>query len=215
MSTQEPVPGAVDAEQAEAVPVEHYPRLVRIAYLVLPPSLGRGRRVLTAHWIVQRSLPRGRTARVPRTGGAAVPVPGGSAGPGYAYVRGRVLRQALVAGLPPRRRTWPRRVRFPPPLPEGWGPGLFPHSGGADELALGRQLSALSGAARAAYALRALEALSDTSVRQVLADAGVADPLAALAAADGLRTPERGTALALPQSPESAPCSPQARTTDP
>lgn len=45
-----PRPGpVVDVEQAEAALVEHYPRLVRLAYLVLPPSLGRNRRVLTAH----------------------------------------------------------------------------------------------------------------------------------------------------------------------
>ncbi|MFE7809989.1 hypothetical protein ACFU51_36030, partial [Streptomyces sp. NPDC057430] len=60
MSTQELASfsfGPVDVEQAEAALVEHYPRLVRIAYLVLPPSLGRNRRVLTAHALVQRSLP--------------------------------------------------------------------------------------------------------------------------------------------------------------
>ncbi|MGH3313724.1 MAG: hypothetical protein ACRDP3_24610, partial [Streptomyces sp.] len=50
----------LDVEQAEAALVEHYPRLVRLAYLVLPPSLGRHRRVMTAHSLVQRSLPRGR-----------------------------------------------------------------------------------------------------------------------------------------------------------
>ncbi|MEU6214503.1 hypothetical protein ABZ891_32005, partial [Streptomyces sp. NPDC047023] len=48
-----------DVEQAEAAIVEHYPRLVRLAYLVLPPALGRNRRVLTAHSLVQRALPRG------------------------------------------------------------------------------------------------------------------------------------------------------------
>ncbi|MFC1232823.1 hypothetical protein ACFJEF_31420, partial [Streptomyces sp. Sce081] len=53
----------VDVGQAEAALVEHYPRLVRLAYLMLPPKPGdRGRRVLTAHALVQRALPRGRTA---------------------------------------------------------------------------------------------------------------------------------------------------------
>lgn len=38
-----PAPGSsadrtVDVEQAEAALVEHYPRLVRLAYLVLPPA---------------------------------------------------------------------------------------------------------------------------------------------------------------------------------
>ncbi|MER6153929.1 hypothetical protein ABT134_39515, partial [Streptomyces hirsutus] len=53
----------VDVGQAEAALVEHYPRLVRLAYLMLPPEQGgRSRRVLTAHALVQRALPRGRTA---------------------------------------------------------------------------------------------------------------------------------------------------------
>ncbi|MYT20157.1 hypothetical protein GTW69_07620, partial [Streptomyces sp. SID7760] len=54
-----PVPPP-DVELAEAAIVEHYPRLVRLAYLVLPPALGRNRRVLTAHSLAQRALPRGR-----------------------------------------------------------------------------------------------------------------------------------------------------------
>ncbi|MFI1468826.1 hypothetical protein [Streptomyces wuyuanensis] len=214
MSTQELAPAAVDVEQAEAALVEHYPRLVRIAYLVLPPSLGRNRRVLTAHWIVQRSLPRGRAARLPQAGEARVPAPRGTAAPGYGYVRGRVLRQALDAGLPLRRRAWPKRVQFPPLLPQVWGLRLFPRSGGADELALDQRLSALTGAARAAYVLRALEALPDAAVRQVLTGAGVVDPHAALAAADGVRTPEGRTAVGLLDSPEFDPCSLQARPTD-
>ncbi|MEU8570844.1 hypothetical protein AB0C51_21310, partial [Streptomyces pathocidini] len=49
----------VGLEEAEAALVEHYPRLVRIAYLVLPPGLGRSRRVLAAHALAQRALPRG------------------------------------------------------------------------------------------------------------------------------------------------------------
>ncbi|MCZ9343461.1 hypothetical protein NGM37_37475, partial [Streptomyces sp. TRM76130] len=56
-----PAPSAgapvVGVEQAEAALVEHYPRLVRLAYLVLPPAMGRTRRVLTAHALVQRALP--------------------------------------------------------------------------------------------------------------------------------------------------------------
>ncbi|MGW4567089.1 hypothetical protein ACWEN3_33420, partial [Streptomyces sp. NPDC004561] len=55
--------GPADVEQAEASLVEHYPRLVRIAYLVLPPGLSRGRRVLTAHALAQRALPRGGSRR--------------------------------------------------------------------------------------------------------------------------------------------------------
>ncbi|MFE7553934.1 hypothetical protein ACFU6J_38775, partial [Streptomyces gardneri] len=168
VSTQDldPSPvGPVDVEQAEAALVERYPRLVRIAYLVLPPTLGRNRRVLTAHALVQRSLPR---RRVP---GPAVPGPRrpeDAVDPGYAYVRGEVLRQALVAGLPLRRRALPRRAQFPPLLPQVWGLRVFPRVGGADELALDQRLSALSGPGRAAYVLRGLERQGDPEVLRVL-----------------------------------------------
>ncbi|WP_093876441.1 hypothetical protein [Streptomyces sp. TLI_105] len=186
MSTQDLVPspvGPVDVEQAEAALVERYPRLVRIAYLVLPPALGRNRRVLTAHALVQRSLPR---RRVP---GPAVPGPRrdeDAVDPGYAYVRGEVLRQALIAGLPLRRLALPRRAQFPPLLPHVWGLRLFPRVGGADELALDQRLSRLSGPGRAAYVLRGLERQGDPEVLRVLAAAGVEDPAAALAEADAL-----------------------------
>ncbi|MEU3608094.1 hypothetical protein AB0E83_22005 [Streptomyces sp. NPDC035033] len=181
MSTQDLVPspvGPVDVEQAEAALVERYPRLVRIAYLVLPPTMGRNRRVLTAHALVQRALPR---KRVP---GPAVPEPRrpeDAVDPGYAYVRGEVLRQALVAGLPLRRLAVPRRAQLPPLLPQVWGLRLFPRAGGADELALDQLLSRLSGPARAAYVLRGLERQGDAEVLRVLASAGAGDPEAALA----------------------------------
>ncbi|MFJ7126922.1 hypothetical protein [Streptomyces sp. NPDC098101] len=181
MSTQDLAPsptGPVDVEQAEAALVERYPRLVRIAYLVLPPALGRNRRVLTAHALVQRSLPRRRVPG-PRRAEDAVD-------PGYAYVRGEVLRQALVAGLPLRRLALPRRAQFPPLLPHVWGLRLFPRVGGADELALDQRLSRLSGPGRAAYVLRGLERQGDPEVLRVLASAGVEDPAAALAEADAV-----------------------------
>ncbi len=141
-----PVPP--DVEQAEAAIVEHYPRLVRLAYLVLPPTLGRNRRVLTAHSLVQRALPRGR--RDAAAGAAAVQggVPGQRGGPedsGYAYVRLRVLRAALEAGLPLTFRALPRRAQLPPALPQVWGLRLFPRSGGAEELALDQWLATLDG----------------------------------------------------------------------
>ncbi|MFF7810681.1 hypothetical protein ACFZCF_01950 [Streptomyces sp. NPDC007945] len=180
MSTQDLVPspvGPVDVEQAEAALVERYPRLVRIAYLVLPPAMPRTRRVLTAHALVQRALPR---RRVP---GPAVPEarrPEDAVDPGYAYVRGEVLRQALVAGLPLRRFALPRRAQLPPLLPQVWGLRLFPRAGGADELALDQLLAGLSAPARAAYVLRGLERQGDAEVLRVLAAAGAADPRAAL-----------------------------------
>lgn len=162
----------VDVERAEAALVEHYPRLVRLAYLVLPPSLGRNRRVVTAHSLTQRALPRGRTAPTP-----AIPAQstGRDSDPGYAFLRLRVVRTALEAGLPLRRPAWPKRSQLPPLLPQVWGLRLFPRSGGADELALDQQLSALSGPARAAYVLRGLEKLADGEVRDVLTAAGVED----------------------------------------
>ncbi|MER6343719.1 hypothetical protein ACWC10_00175 [Streptomyces sp. NPDC001595] len=196
----------VDVEQAEAALVEHYPRLVRLAYLVLPPSLGRNRRVLTAHALTQRTLPRGRAR-------ASVVIPAQSTGregdPGYAFLRLRVLRSALEAGLPLRRAAWPKRSQLPPLLPQVWGLRLFPRSGGADELALDQKLSALSAAARAAYVLRGLERLSDADTRTVLAAAGVADAQDALDEADAV-----AARYALLDSPEFDPCSLQARPTD-
>ncbi|MDG9716122.1 hypothetical protein [Streptomyces sp. DH24] len=200
-----PADPAVDVEQAEAALVEHYSRLVRLAYLVLPPRLGRNRRVLTAHALTQRALPRGRTP-APLVPGQPT---GRNADPGYALVRLRVLRTALEADLPYRFRVLPRRSQLPPMLPQAWGLKLFPRSGGADELALDQRLSALSGPARAAYVLRGLERLPEGDVREVLAEAGVADVAEALRAAG--EVPER---YALLDSPEFDACSLQARPTD-
>ncbi|MET8175605.1 hypothetical protein [Streptomyces clavifer] len=193
-----------DAERAEAAVTEHYARLVRIGYLVLPPSLGRNRRVLTAHWLAQRSLPRGHTTEP----GPALPAP---ADPGcaYAYVRLRVVRSALEAGLPLWRFARPRRVQLPPLLPHVWGLRLFPQSCGAEELALEQALSEVSGPCRAAHVLRGLEGLADDEVGRVLGAAGVTDPEAALREADGLTAPH-----ALLASPEFDPCSLQARPAD-
>ncbi|MER5436653.1 hypothetical protein [Streptomyces sp. NPDC002588] len=206
-----PAPGSaaariVDVEQAEAALVEHYPRLVRLAYLLLPPGLGRSRRVLTAHALVQRALPRGRTS--------APVIPAQSAGrdgdPGYAYVRLQVVRTALEAGRPLRRRAWPRRAQLPALLPQVRGLKLFPRSGGADELALDQRLAGLTGPARAAYVLRGLEKLPDGDVREVLADADAEGVDAALDEAGTV--PADGYALL--DSPEFDACSLQARPTD-
>lgn len=80
-------PGRTGVQQAEAALVEHYPRLVRLAYVVLPPTLGRHRRVLAAHAVVQRALPaaggRARSPRVPaqsRRSGAPVDAEAGTGG---------------------------------------------------------------------------------------------------------------------------------------
>ncbi|MFJ4712129.1 hypothetical protein [Streptomyces sp. NPDC088785] len=190
----------IDVEQAEAALVEHYPRLVRLAYLVLPPRLGRHRRVLTAHSVAQRSLPRARTTSAP-TGGD----------PGYGYVRLRVLRGALEAGLPLRRAAWPRRSQLPPLLPQVWGLRLFPKSGGADELALDQRLSALDGPARAAYVLRGLERLDEPAIRATLLAAGCAPGTVSTALVTAAAI---GAEPALLASPEFDPCSLHARPTD-
>ncbi|TYR39491.1 hypothetical protein FY004_39025, partial [Streptomyces parvus] len=168
--------------QAEAALVEHYPRLVRLAYVVLPPDLGRHRRVLTAHAVVQRALPaaasRNRSPRVPaqsrRTGApaGAEPVPEGASadrgpsGAAYGWVRQRVLRAALAHERRPR--WWPGRLPAPaalrPAVPVVWGLRLFPRAGGVDELALDRALSAVDGPVRAAFALHLLEGLDESGV---------------------------------------------------
>ncbi|WP_369197356.1 hypothetical protein [Streptomyces djakartensis] len=214
-STAGPV---VDVEQAEAALVEHYPRLVRLAYLVLPPRLGRSRRVLTAHALTQRALPRNRMASpvIPAQSAGAATVSGAErrasgrdGDPGYALVRLQVLRTALEAGLPLRFGAWPRRAQLPALLPQVWGLKLFPRSGGADELALDQRLSGLSGPARAAYALRGLERLTDEGVCEVLAAAGAADPEGALREAEAVPAQ-----YGLLESPEFDPCSLQARPTD-
>ncbi|WP_318203895.1 hypothetical protein [Streptomyces sp. SCL15-4] len=191
--------GPVDAEQAEAAFVEHYPRLVRLAYLLLPPGLGRGRRVLTAHALAQRALPRGRTKP------SLIPAQGAGRGddPEYAYLRERVLRAALTAARP--RKGLPRLA----PLPQVWGLKLFPRSGGADALALDQRLATLSAPARAAYVLRGLEQLPDADVRELLKAAGVSDPGGALASANGV--PAHPGLLS---SPEFDPCTLQVRPTD-
>ncbi|MFF8988418.1 hypothetical protein ACF09H_00315 [Streptomyces sp. NPDC014983] len=205
-----PASGPAAVERAEASLVEHYPRLVRLAHLVLPPGLGRGRRVLTAHALAQRALPRGRrgAARVPAQPsglGSARRNPAdpasGENDPGYAYLRERVLRAALTAARPYRGLT--------PPLPRVWGLRLVPRSGGADELALEQRLSELSAPARAAYVLRGLDRLPDQEIRKILKAAGVDDPGGALALANSV--PAQPGLLS---SPAFDPCALQARPTD-
>ncbi|MET7762161.1 hypothetical protein ABZS71_09020 [Streptomyces sp. NPDC005393] len=206
--------GPIDVEQAEAAIVEHYPRLVRLGYLILPPGMGRTRRVLAAHALAQRALPRNRAGG---SGGDPHPdlelpwqrgTKGAAADAGYAYVRLRVLRTALRAARP--RRWW----RLPSPLPQVFGLRLFPRSGGADELALDKALSELSGPGRAAYVLRELERLDDREARKLLQAAGVADPRAALAEADSVPEPAGSRDGSLLKSAEFDPCSLQARPTD-
>lgn len=210
-------------QQAEAALVEHYPRLVRLAYVVLPPSLGRHRRVLAAHGTVQRALPGARTApdrmRVPaqsRRSSEAAQEAQGPANAPYAWMRLRVLRTALAHERRPR--WWPARLPAPaalrPTLPVVWGLRLFPRAGGVDELALDRALSTVPGAVRAAFALQLLEGLSESSVRALLAEAGETDPAGAVRRAARLGRPDRAGAQVLLQSGEFDPCAVQTRPSD-
>lgn len=204
----------VTTEQAEAALVEHYPRLVRLAYVVLSPALGRHRRVLRSHALVQRALPRGRLS------GPTPALPAQRQGsvqddsPGYTLVRLRALRAALAverAGGGPRA---PRRL--PPVLPHALGLRLFPRSCGADELALEQALSAVPAAARAAYALQRLEGLSGPAVSGLLRASGVREEAVAeaMARAEEVAEPPGERERSLLWSPEFDPCSLQARPTD-
>ncbi|MGW6463330.1 hypothetical protein [Streptomyces rubiginosohelvolus] len=215
-------------QQAEAALVEHYPRLVRLAYVVLPPALGRHRRVLTAHAVVQRALPaagsKASGPRVPaqsRRTGPPAGAEGASADrvpahPAYGWVRLRVLRAALAHERRPR--WWPGRLPAPaalrPALPVVWGLRLFPRAGGVDELALDRALSAVDGPVRAAFALQLLEGLDETGVRELLAEAAVADPADAVRRAARLGRPDRAGAQAMLRSGEFDPCTVQTRPSD-
>lgn len=185
---------AVDVDEAEAALVEHYPRLVRLAYLTLPTALGKHRRVLAAHRIAQGALPR-----APRT------APGGA----YPLLRREVLGEALGygrrdGGVRARVRQALRAVRPPAVL----GLRLHPRAGGSDELALERALSGLAPQARAAYALRVLDGLGEAEARAVLAAAGAPDPRGALRAAAALGAGRP------PGAAEFDPCTLQARPTD-
>ncbi|MGW1207793.1 hypothetical protein [Streptomyces cyaneofuscatus] len=210
-------------QQAEAALVEHYPRLVRLAYVVLPPSLGRHRRVLAAHGAVQRALPVTRTAparmaqvpaqsrRSPEAGQAEAP-----ANAPYASMRLRVLRTALAYERRPR--WWPGRLPAPaalrPTLPVVWGLRLFPRAGGVDELALDRALSEVPGAVRAAFALQLLDGMTDSGARELLTEAGADDPAGAVRRAARLGRPDRAGAHVLLRSGEFDPCTVQTRPSD-
>ncbi|WP_411084717.1 hypothetical protein [Streptomyces sp. cmx-18-6] len=216
--------------QAEAALVEHYPRLVRLAYVVLPPSLGRHRRVLAAHGAVQRALPGARTSpdrvRVPAqsrrspearsaTLSSAEPAQAPASAP-YAWMRLRVLRTALAYERRPR--WWPGRLPAPaalrPTLPVVWGLRLFPRAGGVDELALDRALSAVPGTVRAAFALQLLDGLPEADVRALLAEAGAGDPAGAVRRAARLGGPDRVAARESLRSGEFDPCTVQTRPSD-
>ncbi|MFG3280547.1 hypothetical protein [Streptomyces sp. NPDC048111] len=191
---------------AEATLVEHYPGLVRLAYLVLPPQLGRHRRVLAAHAVVQGALP-GRPGGWRRR---SVPAQRGDSSPALDWIVRRVVGGALSYDHAGVRRRWAPR----PTLPAVWGLRLTPRIGGADELALDQQLAAVPAAVRAAFVLRHLEGYAPRAAAEVLAAARVADPDAALRAAAELGPEDAARAQLLLDSVEFDPCTVQARPTD-
>lgn len=154
-------------EQAEAVLVEHYPQLVRLAYVTLPVTLGRHTRVLLAHKAVQRALPRGGLGGAQ----AAPPGPDGPGGP-LTQVRVRVLRASLAPTG--RARLAAAGLGWPPVPPFVWGLRLWPPAGGIDEPA--RVLGAAPGPVRAAFVLHGMDGLPEEVVARLLGAAGVADP---------------------------------------
>ncbi|MFB7365140.1 hypothetical protein [Streptomyces hydrogenans] len=187
-------------DAAEAALVEHYPALVRLAHLVLPPSLGRQRRVLAAHAVVQRALPRGGPART-----GSLPRPRGPREEAHAWLRARVVTGALTA-----RELRPAALA----LPRVTGLRLFPRAGGGDELALDRALAAVAPEVRAALALTVLEGLGPEETAALLSGAGVAAPDLALASAARLRATVPGDPAALLRGPEFDPCTVHLRPTD-
>ncbi|MDV5143738.1 hypothetical protein R1T08_05480 [Streptomyces sp. SBC-4] len=196
-----PRPGRNDAE---ATLVEHYPRLVRLAHLILPPALGRHRRVLAAHALVQKSL----AAAAPSRPGPTVPVQRGESGPVLAWLRERVVSAALRAAARPR---WSLGRTA---LPSVLGLRVFPGAGGDDELALESALAAVAPEVRAAFALRVLEGLTADSAALLLAAAGVPAADEALRAAERLRTAVGDDAESLLHGVEFDACTVQARPTD-
>lgn len=164
-------PAPVTVEQAEAALVEHYPRLVRLAYVTLPAALGKHRRALAAHQLVQRSLP---TAAAPaRQGGA------------YGTLRHQVLCAALEFGDRGRLRSALEDLK----PPRVTGLRVHPRTGGDDEVALDRAVAGLGTEARAAYALLYAEGLPEAAARSVLDAAGARDPRTAVRSAAAVTVP--------------------------
>ncbi|RST04332.1 hypothetical protein EF910_17450 [Streptomyces sp. WAC07149] len=140
---------AAGLSRAEAVIIERYPQLLRLAYLVLPQELDRHARLLRAHRGVQHSLrAAGRRAR--------------QGGDPLAAVRAEVVRYAAGRGL------------RGPLLPWVWGLRMWPSAEELDEAA--RALAGLSPYARAAHVLCRFDGLDEEAAEGVLAQAGAGDP---------------------------------------
>ncbi|WP_432946766.1 hypothetical protein ACQPXM_09095 [Kribbella sp. CA-253562] len=144
----------VGPAEVEAALLENYPALVRLAYLVLPSALGRHRRILAAHGVVQRAMPDRRRLERELIGETSA----------FVYIRRRVLRDAVRQA---HART-PLRM-----LPQVWGLRLFPRSGAADDLVLDQVMSACTPEARAAWTLVRIEHLDVAEAESELRAAGV------------------------------------------
>ncbi|MEC4573898.1 hypothetical protein [Streptomyces virginiae] len=197
--------GSAAVEHAEAVLVEQYPRLVRLAYLTLPDSLGRHTRVLLAHKAVQRALPR------PGTPTGPAPAEGGTDEPDahLTLVRTRVLRATLTP-TGPAGGTWAARIGRPPVPPFVWGLRLWPPAGGIDEVA--QTLSGAPAPVRAAFVLHHLDDLTQGQAERLLGSAGAADPAGAVR--DALALPVAEGLLQALRRPEFDASVVSARPTD-
>jgi DNA-directed RNA polymerase specialized sigma24 family protein len=151
----------ISPAEVEAALLEGYPAFVRLAYLILPSSLGRHRRILAAHGIVQHALPdRRRLQRL--LAGETDPA---------GFLRRRVLQDAIRQASSRTPLRW---------LPQVWGLRLFPRLGAIDDLALDQALSTLTPQARAAWALVRAEQLSVDETELQLRAIGIQHPQAAV-----------------------------------
>ena len=188
-------------EDLEAAFVLHYSRLVRIAYLALPPEGDRHGRVLAAHAIAQRTLSGGARGPGSLPGRWLRRAPKKADGDSYA-----ILRQAVVNAVL-RRTWWPRSLH----QPYVWGLRLFPLGGGSQELKVDAALRGLSVTARMAYVLLALEDLGADEVAGLLAATGVRGVPAAMDTAQRLLAEHPADVL---ESTEFDPCTLRTRPTD-
>ncbi|WP_030773468.1 hypothetical protein [Streptomyces sp. NRRL F-2664] len=196
--------GSAAVEHAEAVLVEQYPRLVRLAYLTLPDSMSRHTRVLLAHKAVQRALPRPGTPAGPDRADDAPDGPDRH----LALVRTRVLRATLTPAGPAG--TARARLGRPPVPPFVWGLRLWPPAGGIDEAA--RTLSGAPAPVRAAFVLHHLDDLAEDETARLLRLAGSADPAGAVR--DALALPVAEDLLRALRRPEFDASVVSARPTD-
>jgi DNA-directed RNA polymerase specialized sigma24 family protein len=151
----------VSPAEVEAALLEGYQAFVRLAYLILPASLGRHRRILAAHGVVQRALPdRRRLARLLSGESDAA-----------TFLRRRIVQEAIKQASSRTPLRW---------LPQVWGLRLFPPSGAADDLALDQALGSLTPEARAAWALVRAEELSVDEAELQLRAIGIQHPQAAI-----------------------------------